>query len=116
MRVPWVCSGMRPRCPAEITECPGDGLLIIRPYSSSSLEKFVLSGRWVSISQEVQVVTGLYERGMGTGRTVRREGTAESCEGFKSSYLQCQLSTDYKRLLGFVALLGCKLVLTYAGR
>ena len=32
------------------------------------------------MSQAVQVVAGLYERGMGTGHGVCREGIAESCE------------------------------------
>ena len=38
----------------------------------------------VGVSQTVQVVAGLHERGIGTGHAVCREGIAESCEGFKS--------------------------------
>jgi hypothetical protein len=34
----------------------------------------------VSVPQAVQVVAGLYERGMGTDHGVCREGIAESCE------------------------------------
>jgi hypothetical protein len=47
----------------------------------------------VGVSQTVQVVAGLHERGIDTGHAMCREGIAESCEGFKSCtcYVNCEL-------------------------
>jgi hypothetical protein len=55
----------------------------------------ICSDQMADVSQAVQVVAGLYGRGICTGHSMCREGNTKICEGFISyTHNTCQVSCE----------------------